>query len=406
MCSRTMGIGAVLLLALAVPDAAAPQGPPAGRMAPRSDPAVRDGQRTAAAVRETMLRATDHLLDMDPDAAAVDCRALLVLPEGEVPGKFCLSLVTLTRAEDRDDPAPEIDRFLAQVDEAIAAAEARERAQPVNAELKLLLGLAHGSKALADGARKNYVAAFQAVREAQRRFAEALQLDPDLVDALYGIGLYNYALARLPTLVKPLVTIVLPKGDAAQGLQEVERVAEQGTYLKMTAKLALLRLYAGQEEKYPEALRYGRELLGRYPGNPEVYFATAHVASELGHLAEALEIARRVGRQMEAGHPRFGPDLAARYNQLLGKVYMDHGEFATAMTFFNRAVQVPTPPRYRWVTAWAWTRSGMVFDLQGQRDEALRRYRKALAVDSEGLAKDLARQYLESPYQGKRRPAS
>jgi len=76
------------------------------------------------------------------------------------------------------------------------------------------------------------------------------------------------------------------------------------------------------------------------------------------------------------------------------------------VTFFDRAVQVPTPPRYRWVTAWAWTRSGMVFDLQGQRDEALRRYRKALAVDTEGRAKDLARQHLDRPYQGKRQPAS
>jgi tetratricopeptide (TPR) repeat protein len=126
----------------------------------------------------------------------------------------------------------------------------------------------------------------------------------------------------------------------------------------------------------------------------------------LGHLSEALDIARRVGRQMAAGDPRFGSDLAARYNQLLGKIYMDHGEFATATTFFDRTTQIPTPPRYRWVTAWAWTRSGMVFDLQGNREEALRRYRKALAVESEGLAKDLARRYIETPYQGKRRPAS
>lgn len=378
--------GAALLLALAVPNGQA--------------------LSAAPAVREGMLRATDRMLDLDPDGAAAECRALLALPEGEAPGKFCLSLTTLTRAEDLDDPGPEIDRFLGQVDEAIAAAGARERAHPDEAEVKLLLGLAHGGKALAEGSRKNYLAALQAVRESQRRFAEALQLDPGLVDAYYGIGVYDYALSRLPTLVKPLVGIVLPKGDATQGLAEIERVAERGTYLKTTAQMALLRLYAGEEEKYPEALRYGRELLARYPGNPDVYFATAHVASELGSLHEALEIARRIGRQMEAGRPHFGPDLAARYNQLLGKVYMDHGEYATAVTFFDRATQVPTPPRYRWVTAWAWTRSGMVFDRQGNRDEAQRRYRKALAVGSEGPARDLARRYLDTPYRGKDRSPS
>ncbi|MBI2562839.1 MAG: tetratricopeptide repeat protein [candidate division NC10 bacterium] len=160
------------------------------------------------------------------------------------------------------------------------------------------------------------------------------------------------------------------------------------------------------EEKYAEALQLGRDLLQRYPGNPDLYFATAHAASELGRTDEALEIARRLSRNMAEGRPHFTPDLSARFNQLMGKIYMDHGEYATALTFFQRAVQAPTPVRYRWVTAWAWTRSGMVHDLQGDREEAVRRYRKALAVEAEGIAKDLARRYLETPYRGRTRPAS
>ncbi len=361
---------------------------------------------SAPEVRAGVLRMTDLILNLDVEAAEAECQRLLVLPQGEAAGRFCLGLVTLTRAEDKDDPAPDLDRFLVQAGEAITAAEALERIQAKDAEVKLLLGLAHGSKALADGARKNYLAALQGLREAHRRFEEALQLDPALVDAYYGIGLYSFALGRLPGLIKPLVTIVLPRGDAAHGLQEIERVAEQGTYLKMTARVALLRLYAGQEEKYAEALRLGRDLLQRYPGNPDLYFATAHAASELGRAPEALEIGRRIQRNLTDGRPHFTPDLQARYNQLMGKISMDRGEYATALTFFQRAIQTPTPPRYRWVTAWAWTRSGMVHDLQGDREEALRRYRMALAVETEGLAKDLARRYLDTPYRGRSRPAS
>jgi tetratricopeptide (TPR) repeat protein len=150
----------------------------------------------------------------------------------------------------------------------------------------------------------------------------------------------------------------------------------------------------------------GRDLLSRYPGNPDLYFATANAASQLGCTAEALEIARRVARNMAEGRPHFNSDIAARYNQLLGKIYMDQGEHATALAFFKRAIEAPTPPRYRWVTAWAWTRSGMIHDLQGEREEAARRYRKALAVEGEGIAKDVARRYLEEPYRGRPRPAS
>lgn len=353
-----------------------------------------------------MLRATDLMLNLDADAAEEECQRLVTMPQGEAVGRFCVALVTLTRAEDKDDPAPELDRFLAQVAETIASAEALERSQPTDAEVKLLLGLAHGSKALVDGGRKNYLAAFRAIRDAHRNFEEALQLDAGLTDAYYGIGLYNYALGRLPALLKPLISIALPSGDAAHGLQDLERVAEQGTFLKMTARVALLRLYAGTEEKYAEAVRLGRDLLSRYPGNSDLYFATAHAASELGRTAEALEIARRVARNMAEGRPHFNSDIAARYNHLLGKIYMDQGEHATALAFFKRAIEAPTPPRYRWVTAWAWTRSGMIHDLQGEREEAVRRYRKALAVEGEGIAKDVARRYLEEPYRGRPRPAS
>jgi len=360
----------------------------------------------APEVQAGMLRATDLLLNRDVEAAETECKRLLTRSEGEAAGRFCLGLVTLTRAEDKDDPTPDLDRFLGQAAEMVAAAEVLERSQPADAEVKLLLGLAHGNKALVDGGRKNYLAAFTSLREAHRRFEEALKLDPNLVDAYYGIGLYNYALGRLPVLLKPLVSIVLPSGDASHGLQDLERVAEQGTYLKMTARVALLHLYASREAKYAEALRLGRDLLSRYPGNADLYFATAHAASELGRGADALEIARRVARNMAGGRPRFGPELAGRYAQLMGKIYMDQGEHAMALTFFQRAIETPTPPRYLWVTAWAWTRSGMIYDLQGDREEAVRRYRKALAVPTEALAQDVARRYLETPYRGRPPSAS
>jgi tetratricopeptide (TPR) repeat protein len=360
----------------------------------------------APAVHEGMLRATDRLLNRDGDLAEAECQRLLLLPQGEAPGRFCLALVTLTRAEDMDDPTPALDRFLTQATEAIAVAESLERSRPGDAEVKLLLGLVQGTKALVDGTRKNYLAAFQALRDAQRRFQEALQLDPNLIDAHYGIGLYQYALGHLPGLLKPLVSIVLPPGDPAHGLEELTRVAEQGTYLKMTARVALLELFVGQERRYAEALRLGQDLLQRYPGNPDLYFSTAYAASELGRFPEALGIARRVAQNMADSRPQFGAELAARYNQLMGKVYMDQGEYATALAFFQRAIQAPTPQRYRWVVAWAWTRSGMIHDLQGEREEAVRRYRQALVVAKDGPARDKAERYLETPYRGENRPAS
>lgn len=357
---------------------------------------------TAPAVRASMLKATDLLLNLDHLTAERECRHLLTLPQGDAPGRFCLALVTLSRAEEMDDPTPVLDRFLEQATDALVAAEVHERAAPSDPETHLLLGLIHGSKALVDGGRGHYLTALQGVREAHRRFQEARRLDPTLADALYGLGLYHVALGRLPALVKPIAGLVLPTGDVALGLEELEHAAEHGVYLKMTARVVLLQLYAGPEQRYADAWRLGQDLVRRYPENPDLYFATAHAASELGRFDDALQVGRQVGRHVRDGRPTFA-GLEARYHQLMGKVYMDQGDYAEALVFFQRALQLPTPPRYRWVTAWAWTRSGMIYDLQGDRQEAIRRYQAALSVETDGLAKDLARQYLETPYRGRAR---
>jgi hypothetical protein len=48
----------------------------------------------------------------------------------------------------------------------------------------------------------------------------------------------------------------------------------------------------------------------------------------------------------------------------------------------------------------------MIYDLLGDRPEAVRRYRAALDIEIDGLARDLARQYLEVPYRGRLRARS
>lgn len=355
----------------------------------------------APALRSGLFRATEAILNRSLEAAEAECQALFAHADGQGPGHFCRAMVTLARAEDRDDPTADLDRFRGQIGEAIAATERLEQSYPQQADVKLLLGLAYGSKALADGERRSYLDAYRALREAHRRFQEALRLQPSLVDAYYGIGLYEYGLGRVPSFLRPLAGMVLPPGEAAAGLKHLEWVAEEGDALRATARVLLLQLYTGPEKRNADALRLGRELLRRYPGNSELYFATAYAASELKEFAEALEIARRVRQQIADGAPGFPPELAARQLQLLGKIYMDRGEHAAALTFFRQAIQSPTPPRFRWVTAWAWTRSGMIHDLLGDREEAIRCYRQAVSAESESLAAETARRYLDAPYAGR-----
>ena len=82
---------------------------------------------------------------------------------------------------------------------------------------------------------------------------------------------------------------------------------------------------------------------------------------------------------------------------------MDAGAHEEALTFFRRAIEQQSV-KFTWITAWAYTRTGMIYDLQGERNKAVQSYRRALEIDGPGLAQEMAERYLSEPYRGRARP--
>ncbi len=354
----------------------------------------------SARVAAGLSRGIDRLLDMDPDRAAVEARALQQTPGGEDVGAFLAAFVPFARTTETEDFGPEADRFLEALKPILERVQAQEAERPRDAEVKLLAGMVWGAKAMADGVRHNIFAAYKAIKESHRAFTEALALRPDLYDAYYGLGLYDLSLSQLSRLLRSAASLVLPAGEPDRGVEKLRLAAERGTFTRPLAQMALFRHLVDVEQQYAEAAAQGQALLDRYPNNPDLYFPLALSYSEAGRSDEALGVARRVGARIEAGAPPFTHEMLPRYEQLMGKLYMDMGEHATALRFFQRAIDHGNKA-YAWVTAWAWTRSGMIYDLHGDRAEAVRRYRRALEVETEGLAKEAAQEYLATPYTGK-----
>jgi tetratricopeptide (TPR) repeat protein len=346
---------------------------------------------------ELAVAGTDHLLNLDFDLAErtfarlddVDGTGLLV--------PFYQAFVMLARLQEREPTRQEMDAFLAAMRTLIAKAETRLSQPPEQSDLLLFLGMAWGSKAMIDGALGNYFSAYEAIKRAKSYLDACLLRQPIRYDAYYGLGVYDYTLSRVAWFYRPLVHLALPPGNRERGLRELTIASEQGVATRMLAKLALLQTYTGIEKELEKALPLAEELLRRFPGNPDIYFQAALVYSELGKFPEALQVGRRIRANLDLGRHHFTREMLPRYLQLTGKIYMDRGDYSTALNFFRQAVEQPTD-RYAWVTAWAWTRTGMIHDLSGKRTEAERSYRMALAIKTNSIAKDVARQYLREPY--------
>ena len=348
-------------------------------------------------IEESVVAGTDHLLNLEYDEAEQSLSRLGDIDGTGLLAPFYRAFVKLARIEDREATREEMDAFLATMSSITAEAEGQLKRAPEDPDLLLFLGMAWGSKAMLDGVRGNYLSAYEGIKRTKRYFDACLQHLPTGYDAYYGLGLYDYTLSRVAWYYRPLVNLVLPPGDRERGLRELTLASERGTATRMLAKFALLQTFTGLEKDYDRALPLADELLGRFPGNPELYFQAALVYSEVGRFADALDVGRRIRANLEQGRHHFKHEMLPRYFQLMGKVYMDHGEYTTALSFFRKTIDQPTT-RYAWVTAWAWTRTGMIHDLLGERAEAKKSYRMALAVETDGIAKDAARHYLSEPY--------
>jgi hypothetical protein len=97
----------------------------------------------------------------------------------------------------------------------------------------------------------------------------ALQLDPTLADANFGIGLYHYYADVAPGYAKLLrLLLLLPGGDRRRGLREMLEARDRGELVRGEADYQLQTIYLWYENRPHDALALLQDLDARYPTNP------------------------------------------------------------------------------------------------------------------------------------------
>jgi tetratricopeptide (TPR) repeat protein len=194
-------------------------------------------------------------------------------------------------------------RFLREVEEAIAEAGAWTRREPARAEAWFYLGAALGVRGQWRVLREERVAAARDGKRIKTALERALQLDPLMHDAAFGIGVYRYYAAIAPAYLRWLRwLLLLPGGNRAEGLAQMERASRLGQLVRAEADYQLHVVYLWYEQRYPEALTLVRSLQSRYPRNPlfrqiEADILDVYVHDAAGSLAasESLLAAARAG---------------------------------------------------------------------------------------------------------------
>lgn len=181
----------------------------------------------------------------------------------------------------------------------ISKAETRIRANQDVARNYLYQGLAYALRARLVGLRGKDLPTARAGKKMRSLLLTALRLDPNLTDAYLGLGIYNYFVDTLPTIVKLLrFLIALPGGNRELGLEQLSRAAEKGELSQGEARFYLAKnLSRPNERQYARSLELFRELAREYPNNPLWPTLAGSLHFRLGQDAEGEALYRAVFRK-------------------------------------------------------------------------------------------------------------
>jgi hypothetical protein len=217
-------------------------------------------------------------------------------------------------------------------------------------------------------------------------------------DTYFLTGLLHYHLNHLSGVIRFLSSAFIISGSRQKGLQELELAAQKGDLLKELAQAELSSDYLNFEKQPVKALPLARELNKRFPNNYNFSFALGNTLSDLHRFEEAFDIAKEIEKNIQAGISPFVPQLQPRYNQLMGRIFFNKGEYELSLEYFYNVLKDTSFYNAR-SRVWAFVRLGMIHDIRKERKQAEEYYLKALEEEGgEGAAQVEAKKYLKIPY--------
>ena len=239
---------------------------------------------------------------------------------------------------------------------------------------------------------------FSALRNAvgaRHDHERVLELDPKNVDAKLIVGAHNYVVGSLPWGIKAASSVVGLGGNKEKGLQYLHEAAASNTETSIDAKIILV-VFLRRERQYDESLQILRSLEPQYPHNVLFAIEDGNLLRAKGQNSDAEAVYRRVWQEGKAG--KFAGVDYEISAVALGDLLRTEKKYAEAASAYDLVSQVSKPDGD--TAQKAAVNAGEMYDLLHQRDNALKRYQTAVALDGNSDLAQTARKRMKDPYTG------
>ncbi len=349
------------------------------------------------------LRGVEFIYNLKFDSARSQFNEVVRLYPKHPSGHFFLAMVEWWRILINPDDTSYDEYYYSLLDKVIYLCDEILKKNPNDVTALFFKGGSIGFRGRLRVHREQWLYAANDGRLAIPIVHQAYQLEPNNVDVLLGMGIYNYYRDVIPEeypFVKPFV-IFFPKGDKMLGIQQLKYAAENAKFANYEATYFLIQILSNYEKKFSQALSLAQKLYKKFPTNPVFHRYVGRLYASVGKWEETRKMFSEILENCNKKLYGYNVSYAREAYYYLGLSYMNIGKYDDALNYFYRCDELSRSLDTNGESIFmviANLKIGMIYDLQFKRELAIKQYNKVLNMKSYQNSKDLAKEYLKSPY--------
>jgi tetratricopeptide (TPR) repeat protein len=236
---------------------------------------------------------------------------------------------------------------------------------------------------------------FSAMRNGSRcvdAHEKVLKLKPDYYDAYLSIGVYDYIAGGLPFGYKLMASMVGVRGNKKRGIGRLQTIIENNSPTADDARILLVAIFRN-EKRYDDALALLEQLSSKYPRSYLLKLERASALVTLNRMDEAYAVFDGLLKDPAAAtaldliHYQYAEALARNKEHRRAAA-----EFTAVCKVEGGEADLATVSRLR---------AAQMYDLAGERQEALAQYKEVLARPNVYDTKQQAERGMNRPFMGK-----
>jgi tetratricopeptide (TPR) repeat protein len=314
-------------------------------------------------------------------------------------GYFYMAMVSWSRLASGFWSTEVVDEFKKRIDRTIHVARSRieEGSKPDSYDY-FFLGGALGFKGRFEMMRGNWLSSFFLARDAIGALNTCLEMDPDNKDVMLGIGTFDYYTAHLSGVLKFLTYLLLHKGNKEEGIRKLQLAAEEATYSKTEARSMLLHIFLFIEEDFSKALDLAEGLSKKYDMNLRYHSLKGVCYIRMDRVVRYRDTVYGLRQRSLQSSSLSAASQWRRRALYLETVYdLYHGKYPEARSKLNEILSRADPENDPAMIAFPLVKMGMSYDLEGDREEAQKYYRRVMNMENGSGAQFLAKKLLAAP---------